>query len=173
MSEGNEVKKLSRLEREQEKIRIAQANIDRLLAEEKKEQQKQDTHNKVLLGVILQGMIADGTISTELFDAALEKYLTKDKDKKGCKVFVDRYKSKSNQIDSPVTKPIRKKQQQLEEIAKPSSAKLSTVEPPIDKLERSAEVQETKPIEKREQPEEIQEFKPVIKTNDPKLAMFE
>ena len=33
---GDEVKKLSRLEREQEKVRIAQTNIDKFLAGDKK-----------------------------------------------------------------------------------------------------------------------------------------
>ena len=51
---GDEVKKLSRLEREQEKVRIAQTNIDKILAGDKKKQDKQDTHQKVLLGVMFQ-----------------------------------------------------------------------------------------------------------------------
>ena len=57
---AGEVRKLSRLEREQEKIRIAQKNIDEILAANKEEQRKQDTRDKVLLGVMLQRMIADG-----------------------------------------------------------------------------------------------------------------
>jgi hypothetical protein len=64
---GGEVKKLSRLEREQEKIRIAQANIDKILATEKKEQRKLETQQKVLLGVMLQRMIADGIVKAETF----------------------------------------------------------------------------------------------------------
>lgn len=64
---GGEVKKLSRLEREQEKIRIAQANIDKILATEKKEQRKLETQQKVLLGVMLQRMIADSSVKAETF----------------------------------------------------------------------------------------------------------
>jgi hypothetical protein len=153
-----EGQKLSRLERERKKLRIAQENINRLLAGEKEKQRKQDTRNKVLLGVILQGMIADGAISTELFEEALEKYLIKDKDKEGCKAFVEGYQSKSNQIDVPITKSPRKNQDQLEEIAVPIEVKSSTIRPPVEKPERS---------------EEFDKPKPVVTTSDPKLAMFE
>ena len=64
---GGEVKKLSRLEREREKIRIATDNINRLLAEQKKGQRKLETQQKVLLGVMLQRMITDGTVKAETF----------------------------------------------------------------------------------------------------------
>lgn len=64
---GGEVRKLSRLEREQEKVRIAQVNINRLLATEREEQRKLETRQKVLLGVMLQGMIADGVVKAETF----------------------------------------------------------------------------------------------------------
>jgi hypothetical protein len=90
-----EVRKLSRLEREQEKVRIAQKNIDEILAANKKEQRKQDTRDKVLLGVMLQGMIADGTISTELFEKALEKYLKNDKDRDRCDTYFELHRPKS------------------------------------------------------------------------------
>jgi hypothetical protein len=92
---GGEVRKLSRLEREQEKIRIAQKNIDEILAVEKEKQRKQDTRDKILLGVMLQGMIADGTISTEVFEKALEKYLTNDKDRDRCDTYFDEHRPKS------------------------------------------------------------------------------
>lgn len=68
-------RKISRLEREQEKIRIAQANINRILADEKEKQRKQDTRRKVLLGVMFQEMIAEGRIPHQLFNEFLEKYL--------------------------------------------------------------------------------------------------
>ena len=68
-------RKMSRLEREQEKIRVAQANINRLLATEKEKQRKHDTRRKVLLGVMFQEMIAEGRIPDKLFNEFLEKYL--------------------------------------------------------------------------------------------------
>jgi hypothetical protein len=95
---GGEVKKLSRLEREREKIRVAQENINRLLAVEKEKQRKQDTRDKILLGVMLQGMIADGAISTELFERALEKYLTNDKDRERCDTYFDEHRPKGKKV---------------------------------------------------------------------------
>ena len=68
-------RKMSRLEREQEKIRVAQANINRLLATEKEKQRKYDTRRKVLLGVMFQEMIVEGRIPDKLFNEFLEKYL--------------------------------------------------------------------------------------------------
>jgi hypothetical protein len=64
---GGEGRKLSRLEREREKVRVAQENISRLLAEQKKGQRKLETQQKVLLGVMLQRMIADGGVKAETF----------------------------------------------------------------------------------------------------------
>jgi hypothetical protein len=95
---GGEGRKLSRLEREREKIRIAQENINRLLAVEKEKQRKQDTRDKILLGVMLQGMIADGAISTEVFEAALEKYLTNDKDRERCDAYFDEHRPKGKKV---------------------------------------------------------------------------
>jgi hypothetical protein len=95
---GGEVRKLSRLEREQEKIRIAQTNIDKILAANKEKQRKQDTRDKILLGVMLQGMIADGAISTELFEKALEKYLTNDKDRDRCDAYFDEHRPKGKKV---------------------------------------------------------------------------
>ena len=91
---GGEVRKLSRLEREQEKVRIAQENIDKILAANKGKQRKQDTRDKILLGVMLQGMIADRAISTEVFEGALEKYLVSDKDRERCDAYFDKHRPK-------------------------------------------------------------------------------
>jgi len=95
---GDEVKKLSRLEREQEKIRIAQTNIDKILATEKEKQRKQDTRDKILLGVMFQGLIAEGTISTELFEKTLDKHLTNDKDRERCDAYFDLHRPKSQNV---------------------------------------------------------------------------
>jgi hypothetical protein len=95
---AGEVRKLSRLEREQEKVRIAQKNIDDILAANKEKQRKQDTRDKVLLGVMLQGMIADGVISTEVFEKALEKYLKNDKDRDRCDAYFDEHRPKGKKV---------------------------------------------------------------------------
>ena len=95
---GREVRKLSRLEREQEKVRIAQENIDKILAANKGKQRKQDTRDKILLGVMLQGMIADRAISTEVFEGALEKYLVSDKDRERCDAYFDEHRPKGKKV---------------------------------------------------------------------------
>ena len=95
---GGEVKKLSRLEREQEKIRVAQTNIDKILAGTKEKQDKQDTHQKILLGVILQGMIADGVVSSDLFDRSLEKYLTRKRDRELCDAYFDDHRPDGRKV---------------------------------------------------------------------------
>ena len=76
---GGEVKKLSRLEREQEKIRIAQVNIDKILAGEKEKQGKRDTHQKILLGVMFKKMIADGIVKAETFTKYSQTMTNRDK----------------------------------------------------------------------------------------------
>ena len=72
-------RRMSRLEREQEKIRIATDNINRLLAEQKKEQGKLETRQKVLLGVMLQRMIADGIVKAETFTKYSQTMTNRDK----------------------------------------------------------------------------------------------
>lgn len=91
---GSEVKKLTRLEREEEKVRVAQANIDRILAAKKEKQDKHDTHQKILLGEVLQGMIADGAVSSDLFEQSLEKHLTKKRDRELCDIYFDEHRPK-------------------------------------------------------------------------------
>ena len=76
---GDEVKKLSRLEREQEKVRIAQTNIDKILAGDKKKQDKRDTRQKVLLGVMFQKMIADDIVKAETFIKYSQTMTNRDK----------------------------------------------------------------------------------------------
>ena len=72
-------RKISRLEREQEKIRIAQANIDRLLVTENEKQRKWDTRRKILLGTMLQRMIADGIVRAETFTKYSQTMTNRDK----------------------------------------------------------------------------------------------
>jgi hypothetical protein len=76
---GGEGRKLSQLEREREKIRVAQENIDRLLAKQKEGQRKLETQQKVLLGVMLQRMIADGIVKAETFIKYSQTMTNRDK----------------------------------------------------------------------------------------------
>ena len=76
---GDEVKKLTRLEREKEKVRIAQINIDKILAGDKEKQNKRDTRQKILLGVMFQKMIADGIVKAETFTKYSQTMTNRDK----------------------------------------------------------------------------------------------
>jgi hypothetical protein len=95
--EGTEdkVKKLTRLEREREKIRVAQNNINLLLAADKEKQEKLNTRDKILLGIILQGMIADGRVSSESFKQSIETYITSKKDRERCDVYFQEHSPKA------------------------------------------------------------------------------
>jgi hypothetical protein len=93
---GDEVKKLSRLEREREKLRVAQANIDKILAVEGAKNRKLETRDKILLGVMFQGLIVDGKVSTELFEGAIQKYLKSDKDRQRCAAYFDLHRPQAD-----------------------------------------------------------------------------
>jgi hypothetical protein len=91
----DKVKKLTRLEREREKIRVAQNNINLLLATDKEKQEKLNTRDKILLGVVLQGMIADGRVSSESFKQSIETYITSKKDKERCDIYFQEHHPKA------------------------------------------------------------------------------
>ena len=62
--------------REQKK-KIAEQIKAALVAESAKKR-KLENHDKILLGVMFQGLIAEGAISSQMFEGAMDKYLTKD-----------------------------------------------------------------------------------------------
>ena len=73
--------------REQKK-KIAE-QIKEALAAESTKKRKLETRDKILLGVMFQGLIAEGAISTQMFEGAMEKYLTKDNDRERCDAYFD------------------------------------------------------------------------------------
>lgn len=79
--------KLSRIERQQQKVLAEKAKLDKLVAAEKEKSRKSDTRDKILLGVIFQGLIADGLVSADRFEQYLDKYLTNDRDKDRCDAY--------------------------------------------------------------------------------------
>jgi hypothetical protein len=91
----DKVKKLTRVEREREKIRVAQNNINLLLAADKEKQEKLNTRDKILLGVVLQGMIADGRVSSESFKQSIETYITSKKDRERCDIYFQEHRPKA------------------------------------------------------------------------------
>lgn len=83
--------KLSRIERQQQKVLEEKAKLDKLVAAEKEKSRKSDTRDKILLGVIMQGLIADGLVSADRFEGYLEKYLTNDRDKDRCDAYYEKH----------------------------------------------------------------------------------
>lgn len=57
----------SRLERERKKVKTAKENIAKIIASERKKRSKQDTQQKILLGVMFKKMIDDKIVRAETF----------------------------------------------------------------------------------------------------------
>ena len=49
---------------------------------------------------MFQGLIAEGAISTEVFEGAVEKYLTRDKDRERCDAYFERHRFQASEIES-------------------------------------------------------------------------
>ena len=71
----------SRVEILQEQKEKIEKQLKQALTIENTKNRKLETGDKILLGVMFQGLIAEGAISTEVFEGAVEKYLTRDKDR--------------------------------------------------------------------------------------------
>ena len=84
--------------REQKK-KIAK-QITQALAAESTKKRKLETRDKILLGVMFQGLIAEGAISTQMFEGAMEKYLTKDKERECCDAYFERHRFQVSEIGS-------------------------------------------------------------------------
>ncbi|MEO0014694.1 MAG: hypothetical protein RLZZ535_3083 [Cyanobacteriota bacterium] len=81
----------ARLSKIEEQIQQLRARASQIKAVEKGKLRKEETRDKILLGVILQGMIADGRISAKLFEESLEKYITTDKDRDRCDAYYEKH----------------------------------------------------------------------------------
>lgn len=82
--------------REQKK-KIAE-QIKEALAAESAKNRKLANHDKILLGVMFQGLIAEGAISTQVFEGAMEKYLTRDSDRERCDAYFDLHRPKNDDV---------------------------------------------------------------------------
>ena len=80
-----------RLSKIEEQIQQLRARADKIKAVEKEKSRKEETRDKILLGVILQGMIADGQIPAKLFEESLEKYITTDKARDRCDAYFEKH----------------------------------------------------------------------------------
>ena len=81
----------ARLSKIEEQIQQLKARADKIKATEREKLRKGETRDKILLGVILQGMIADGKIPAKLFEESLEKYITVDKDRDRCDAYFEKH----------------------------------------------------------------------------------
>jgi hypothetical protein len=83
------------LKEQKEKI---EEQLKQALTVENAKTRKEETRDKILLGVIFQGLIAEGAISTEVFEGAMNKYLKSDKDRERCDTYFDRHCPKSDEV---------------------------------------------------------------------------
>jgi hypothetical protein len=81
----------TRLSKIEEQIQQLRARASQIKAVEKEKSRKEETRDKILLGVILQGMIKDGQIPAKLFEEGLEKYITTDKDRDRCDAYFEKH----------------------------------------------------------------------------------
>ncbi len=84
--------------REQKK-KIAEQIKAALFAESAKKR-KLENHDKILLGVMFQGLIAEGAISTQMFEGAMDKYLKSDKDRERCDAYFEQHRFQAIEIES-------------------------------------------------------------------------
>ena len=84
--------------REQKK-KIAEQIKAALVAESAKKR-KLENHDKILLGVMFQGLIAEGAISSQMFEGAMDKYLTKDSNRERCDAYFERHRFQAGEIES-------------------------------------------------------------------------
>jgi hypothetical protein len=87
-----------RLQKALEQKRKAEEVIKKIKAKENSQQRKLDTRRKILLGVVLQGMIADGVISANIFDKALDNYLMVDKDRELLDAYFESHRPKDKKF---------------------------------------------------------------------------
>lgn len=83
------------LKEQKEKI---EEQLKQALTVENAKNRKEETRDKILLGVMFQGLIAEGAISTQVFEGAMEKYLKSDKDRERCDTYFERYCPKSDRV---------------------------------------------------------------------------
>ena len=81
----------ARLLKIEEQIQQLKAKADKIKADEREKLRKGETRDKILLGVILQGMIADGLVSSQRFEQCLEKYITVNKDRERCDAYFEKH----------------------------------------------------------------------------------
>jgi hypothetical protein len=85
------------LQEQKEKI---EKQLKQALTVENTKNRKLETGDKILLGVMFQGLIAEGAISTQVFEGAMDKYLTRDKDRERCDAYFEQHRFQAIEIES-------------------------------------------------------------------------
>ena len=70
------------------------------LVAENANKRKLENHDKILLGVMFQGLIAEGAISSQMFEGAMDKYLTRDSNRERCDAYFERHRFQAGEIES-------------------------------------------------------------------------
>ena len=82
--------------REQKK-KIAEQITQALVVEGTKKRKLED-REKILLGVMFQGLIAEGAISSQMFEGAMEKYLKSERDRERCDAYFKQHCPKNDEV---------------------------------------------------------------------------
>ena len=88
----------SRVEILQEQKEKIEKQLKQALTIENTKNRKLETRDKILLGVMFQGLIAEGAISTEVFEGAMDKYLKSDKDGERCNAYFKEHCPKNDEV---------------------------------------------------------------------------
>ena len=90
----------SRVEILREQKEKIEEQLKQALVVENTKNRKEETRDKILLGVMFQGLIAEGAISTQVFKGAVEKYLKSDKDRERCSAYFEGHRLQASEIES-------------------------------------------------------------------------
>ena len=85
------------LQEQKEKI---EKQLKQALTIENTKNRKLETRDKILLGVMFQGLIAEGAISTQVFEGAMDKYLTRDSSRERCDAYFEQHRFQAGEIES-------------------------------------------------------------------------
>ena len=83
------------LKEQKEKI---EEQLKQALTVENTKNRKEETRDKILLGVMFQGLIAEGAISTQVFEGAMDKYLKSEKDRERCNDYFKKHCPKNDEV---------------------------------------------------------------------------
>ena len=82
--------------REQKK-KIAE-QIKQALVVESTKKRKLEDREKILLGVMFQGLISEGAILTQMFEGGMEKYLKSEKEREYCDAYFKKHCPKNDEV---------------------------------------------------------------------------